>query len=72
MFIDIRSAQKEVSMIVSETKVVQSNLVLRTPALYGHLIITRQFALSLGIESRYILSKFNPLLTGFDCNNVYF
>ena len=40
MFIDIRSAQKEVSMIVSETKVVQSNLVLRTPALYGHLIIT--------------------------------
>ena len=27
-------------MIVSETKVVQSNLALRTPALYGHLIIT--------------------------------
>ena len=48
MFIDIRSAQKEVSMIVSETKVVQSNLVLRTPALYGHLIITDSLLCPLG------------------------
>ena len=48
MFIDIRSAQKEVSMIVSETKVVQSNLALRTPALYGHFIITDSLLCPLG------------------------